>query len=65
MNINATIARIEALRRRQAKHVARLAEIETELCPLLSAVLCEHGPTNGVDENVMAAASAPKDDGGK
>jgi len=65
MKINATIARIEALRRRQAKHVARLAEIEKELCPLLSAVLCEHGPTNGVDENVMAAASAPKDDGGK
>jgi len=65
MKINATIARIEVLRRRQAKHVARLAEIEKELCPLMSAILKEHGPTNGITSRVMAAASEPKDGGGK
>lgn len=65
MDVNAKIARVEALRRKQAKHVAALADIEAELCPLLCELLSDHGPANGVGDDVISAASAPKDGGGK
>lgn len=60
MDVNAKIARVEALRRKQAKHVAALADIEAELCPLLRDLLNAHGPANGVDDAVTAMANEPK-----
>lgn len=63
MDKNAKVNRVQVLRRKQAKHVAALAEIEAELCPLLCDLLNEHGPGAGIDGEVMAAATEPKDGG--
>lgn len=54
--------RIGKLRAKQAKHIAALARIETELCPLLTKVTHECAPGLGIDEPTVAAATEPKDD---
>lgn len=54
--------RIAKLRAKQAKHVAALARIETELCPLLTRVTHECAPGLGIDAPAVAAATEPKDD---
>lgn len=53
--------RIGRLRAKQANHIAALARIETELCPLLTKVTHECAPGLGIDDGAVALATEPKD----
>lgn len=68
MDKNATAKRIIRIRNRQSKltalmhhYAAQLVALDAELCDLLSECIDEAG----LDDATLAAASAPKDGGGK
>lgn len=52
--------RLAKLRAKQARHVAALARIDAELCPLLTKVTHECAPGLGIDAPTVTAAVAPK-----
>lgn len=67
MDLNAQIARVSAIRKRQSqiadmvhKHAATLVTLDEELCELLSAIVTDHGQRAGASDDVVAASVEPK-----
>ncbi|PTR06465.1 MULTISPECIES: hypothetical protein [unclassified Novosphingobium] len=55
-----SIARLAEIGRRKVALTDQLAKLHAEECTLLTDLLAKHGPSAGVDEATVTAASQPK-----
>jgi len=61
MDGNAIAKKLAAFGQKEAALMRQLAKVQADRCEFLTGL----APDAGLDDDAMAAASAPKDDGGK
>ncbi len=67
MDINAQIACVSAIRKRQSQiadimhnHAATLVVLDAELCELLTSIVTDHGVNVGASDDIVASSVEPK-----